>query len=127
MPRGDGTGPQGRGPMTGRSMGYCAKYDRPGFTNDAPRRGAGNQRGFRANNRGRGFQRSSMYNPRGSLRPRFQGYQEDFQPQEQTKEQELDILKQEAKAVEDEQKELNKELDSIRKRIDELKGQQGQE
>ena len=23
MPRGDGTGPLGRGPMTGRGMGYC--------------------------------------------------------------------------------------------------------
>ncbi|NLG83887.1 MAG: DUF5320 domain-containing protein, partial [Firmicutes bacterium] len=24
MPRGDGTGPLGLGPMTGRAMGYCA-------------------------------------------------------------------------------------------------------
>ena len=24
MPRGDGTGPLGRGPMSGRGMGYCA-------------------------------------------------------------------------------------------------------
>lgn len=23
MPRGDGTGPQGRGPLTGRGLGYC--------------------------------------------------------------------------------------------------------
>jgi len=33
MPRGDGTGPAGMGPMTGRAAGYCAGYDRPGFVN----------------------------------------------------------------------------------------------
>ena len=26
MPRGDGTGPRGLGPMTGRAAGYCAGY-----------------------------------------------------------------------------------------------------
>jgi len=26
MPRGDGTGPWGLGPMTGRAAGYCAGY-----------------------------------------------------------------------------------------------------
>ena len=31
MPRGDGTGPAGFGPMTGRAAGYCAGYDTPGF------------------------------------------------------------------------------------------------
>ena len=31
MPRGDRTGPLGRGPMTGRGLGYCAGYDAPGF------------------------------------------------------------------------------------------------
>ncbi|MBN1458575.1 MAG: DUF5320 domain-containing protein [Armatimonadetes bacterium] len=33
MPRGDGTGPMGRGPMTGRAAGYCAGYAVPGFAN----------------------------------------------------------------------------------------------
>ena len=31
MPRGDGSGPRGMGPMTGRAAGYCAGYNRPGF------------------------------------------------------------------------------------------------
>ena len=31
MPRGDGTGPEGMGPMTGRGAGYCAGTDAPGF------------------------------------------------------------------------------------------------
>ena len=36
MPRGNGTGPMGAGPGTGRGMGYCSGYDRPGFANPAP-------------------------------------------------------------------------------------------
>ena len=31
MPFGDGTGPRGMGPMTGRRMGYCAGYLTPGY------------------------------------------------------------------------------------------------
>jgi len=31
MPRGDRTGPNGAGPMTGRGMGFCSGNDRPGF------------------------------------------------------------------------------------------------
>ncbi|HAA89822.1 MAG TPA: hypothetical protein DCE07_04505 [Peptococcaceae bacterium] len=33
MPFGDGTGPLGLGPMTGRGAGFCAGFGRPGFTN----------------------------------------------------------------------------------------------
>ena len=33
MPRGDGTGPAGIGPMTGRAAGYCAGYGIPGYMN----------------------------------------------------------------------------------------------
>jgi hypothetical protein len=33
VPRGDGTGPMGMGPMTGRAAGYCAGYPMPGFMN----------------------------------------------------------------------------------------------
>jgi len=43
MPRGDRTGPEGMGPMTGRGMGYCSGYDTPGFANPA---GAGFGRGM---------------------------------------------------------------------------------
>ena len=39
MPRGDGTGPMGMGPMTGRGMGYCTGYNWPRFaTRRRPRR-----------------------------------------------------------------------------------------
>ena len=36
MPLGDGTGPLGFGPMTGRAAGYCAGYPVPGYLNPIP-------------------------------------------------------------------------------------------
>jgi hypothetical protein len=33
MPFGDGTGPTGMGPMTGRAAGFCAGYSVPGYIN----------------------------------------------------------------------------------------------
>ena len=44
MPRGDGTGPTGMGPMTGWGAGYCAGNSVPGFTNPFPGRALGNRR-----------------------------------------------------------------------------------
>jgi len=35
MPFGDGTGPAGMGPMTGRAAGFCAGYPMPGYMNPA--------------------------------------------------------------------------------------------
>jgi hypothetical protein len=57
MPRGDRTGPQGEGPMTGRQLGYGAGYDSPGYTKGS---GMGMGRGFFGRGRaffgqGRGF------------------------------------------------------------------------
>ncbi len=56
MPAGDGTGPMGMGPMTGRGVGYCAGYAEPGFANPIP--GMGRGMGFRwgrGGGRGRGW------------------------------------------------------------------------
>jgi len=36
MPRGDRTGPEGEGPLTGRQAGYCAGNDRPGYGAPGP-------------------------------------------------------------------------------------------
>jgi hypothetical protein len=36
MPFGDGTGPMGLGPMTGRGAGFCAGFGRPGFASPMP-------------------------------------------------------------------------------------------
>jgi len=46
MPFGDGTGPMGMGPMTGRRMGYCAGYPTPGYMIN-PGYGRGGGRGRR--------------------------------------------------------------------------------
>ena len=47
MPGGNGTGPAGMGPMTGRAAGYCAGYSTPGFANPIGGRGFwGGGRGF---------------------------------------------------------------------------------
>ena len=63
MPRGDGTGPMGLGPMTGRAAGYCAGSLVPGFMNPIGGRlglgfGLGRGRGVSpyVYGRGRGFQ-----------------------------------------------------------------------
>jgi predicted DNA-binding protein (UPF0251 family) len=39
MPKGDKTGPEGKGPKTGRGLGYCNGNDKPGFESDQPRQG----------------------------------------------------------------------------------------
>ncbi len=46
MPRGDRTGPEGKGPMTGRGAGNCSRNEEPGVENDSPRRGVGFGFGF---------------------------------------------------------------------------------
>jgi len=57
MPGGNGTGPAGMGPMTGRAAGYCAGYSTPGFANPIGGRGFwGGGRGFgRGTGGGRGW------------------------------------------------------------------------
>lgn len=57
MPGGNGTGPAGFGPMTGRSAGYCAGFGVPGYANRFGGRGFG--MGF---GRGRGW-RNRRYAP----------------------------------------------------------------
>ncbi len=59
MPYGNGTGPLGYGPRTGRGLGYCSGYNVPGYLNPAGRyfgfgRGIGFGRGLGL---GRGFRR----------------------------------------------------------------------
>jgi hypothetical protein len=70
MPRGDGTGPMGMGPMTGRGAGFCAGLGVPGFANRGLGFGFGRGRGGRGGGRGRrnmfyatgltGWQRAAM-------------------------------------------------------------------
>ena len=57
MPRGDRTGPEGRGRFTGRGLGYCAGYEEPGYTAGSGWFGRGGRggRGRRFWGRGRGW------------------------------------------------------------------------
>jgi len=52
MPAGNGRGPIGSGPMTGRGAGYCAGYSVPGYANAA--RGGGYYGFGRGRSGGRG-------------------------------------------------------------------------
>lgn len=54
MPQGNGTGPTGAGPMTGRGAGYCAGNNAPG----RQRSGGRMLRAFRRHGAARGFFRS---------------------------------------------------------------------
>jgi len=103
MPGGDGTGPLGLGPMTGRAAGYCAGYPVPGYMNPVPGRGFGG--------RGRGFGRGRGWGPNQWAFPVYGTAPYSF-PQP-TPEQETDALKQQAEF-------LQSQLDAIQKRLDEL-------
>jgi hypothetical protein len=126
MPRGDGTGPAGLGPMTGRAAGYCAGYNAAGYMNPVSGGGfAGRGRGFFGRGGGgRGFR--NMYYATGLTgwqrasmgAPGFSGaypYAGDVTPK-----QEADILKNEADV-------LKRQLEDIQGRIDSLEKAQSKE
>ena len=45
MPFGDGSGPNGFGPRTGRAIGFCTGYNFPGYQNPDFRKGFGRRAG----------------------------------------------------------------------------------
>ncbi|MEF8788077.1 MAG: DUF5320 domain-containing protein [Planctomycetota bacterium] len=130
MPRGDGTGPAGQGPMTGRGAGYCAGYGVPGYMNPGPRGGYGAYGGGFRGGRGRrggyrnwyratgmpGWQRAQMGMPAwgsgpgpvpgGAYGPAYGGAP--------SADQELQMLQDQAEQME-------QALSDIRERIQELK------
>jgi len=125
MPGGDGTGPAGMGPMTGRAAGYCAGYPVPGYINPVGGRGFwgwGRGRG-RGGGRGwrnqfyatglTGWQRAATGYPAfGGGVPAAAPYPDTFAPTISS-EQQLDALKGQAEYFQD-------ALEGIRKRIEEL-------
>ena len=129
MPGGDGTGPAGMGPMTGRAAGYCAGYPVPGYMN------AISHRGFGAFGRGRGggwgrrnwfhatgpagWQRAAMGMPAYGAPPAYpMPYAAPFGPTQTAPlpQQELEALQGQAEYFQD-------ALEGIRKRIEELQSQ----
>jgi len=118
MPRGDGTGPAGMGPMTGRAAGYCAGYPVPGFMNPIGGRGYGGW--GRGGGRGRGFGRGSGWARAGYGYPAWGGgvaspyapYPEQFAPA-MTAEQELAGLKQQAEYFQNALDEISKSIEQL--------------
>ena len=132
MPRGDGTGPMGMGPMTGRAAGYCAGYPVPGFMNPTPGGGFGWGRG-RGRGRGWGWQAAygapaygppagapyaPAYGPSAGApyAPAYGPYAATPYAPTMPPEAELDALKAQADY-------FTKALEEIRKRTDELQAE----
>ncbi|HPF06476.1 MAG TPA: DUF5320 domain-containing protein [Spirochaetota bacterium] len=107
MPAGDGRGPNGAGPMTGRGAGFCAGYSAPGYTN--PVRGGGFQ-GFGYGRGGRGGGRGwrNRFNAAPNYGREFYGapYPPQYPPYEYRAEDELRMLKEEANAINERIREL---------------------
>ena len=102
MPFGNGTGPAGMGPMTGRGAGYCAGYNMPGYANPIPGRGFGGRGG-----RGGGWGRQGAW----FGAPYYQAPAYGVAPYNPG--QNLDALKAQAQY-------LQQTLEDIQKRIEEL-------
>ena len=111
MARGNGMGPMGAGPMTGRSAGFCAGNATPGFANPVGGRGLGlgmgRGRGFAAGGRGGGFGFRNCYNATGI--PTLPSWQASAM----TADQEQEYLKNEMAALENELKATKKRLGEL--------------
>ncbi len=116
MPGGDGTGPMGMGPMTGRAAGFCAGNNMPGYMNPMPGRGFG--RGFFGRGGGRGWR--NMYYATGLFgwQRAAGGYPVPAVPMApaMTREQQANALKAQAESLEN-------TLENIRSQLAELEKQ----
>jgi len=105
MPRGDGTGPAGQGPMTGRGMGFCAGYSTPGYANSSFGYGRGVGYGWgRGLGRGMGWRRwtaPAAYQP---------VYPQQVAPADEKKalQEQSELLKKEQRVLQDRIAELEK-------------------
>jgi hypothetical protein len=113
MPLGDGTGPQGLGPRTGRGAGYCSGFGMYGPMNAATggaRIGFGRGVGLGYFGRGRGCR--NWYRATGLPRWAREGYGYSYAPTFAA-EDETKFLREEAEF-------LSKQLEEIQKRISTL-------
>jgi len=111
MPGGDGSGPNGFGPMTGRAAGYCTGNNVPGYKNFFGGRAIGFRGGgFQGRSgRGRGFRNFS--NPPGNpAYPSFYGYPPNTEFS----------LEEEAKFLRGQAESYKMAIDDINKRLSEL-------
>ncbi|MHA1197216.1 MAG: DUF5320 domain-containing protein [Promethearchaeota archaeon] len=125
MPFGDGTGPNGLGPMTGRGLGYCAGYSTPGYMKGPGRGwGLGFGRGW-GRGWGRGFGRGYWRWRAWGVPPVYPAtvpavpVRSTILPQAYTGDQ-LTMLKQEKEYLESELNGIRSAIEDISKRIEEL-------
>lgn len=112
MPAGDGSGPEGRGPRSGRGLGYCSGFNMPGYANAMPGRGMG-YGGGRGWGRGVGYGRG-WGRGRAALGPMpGWGAPAPYVYPQPTAADESAYLKEQAQALKD-------QLDVIQKRLDDL-------
>lgn len=118
MPRGDRTGPQGRGPLTGRRLGLCAGNDRPGF--QQPAWGGGYGRGNQGYGRGRGGMGYGRgYGNRGYYPPYYAPGPMQVGPAPVypalTKEQQVEDLNRTKEYLQSQLEDLSKEIERLAK------------
>ena len=117
MPRGDGTGPMGMGPMTGRAAGFCAGFGVPGYANPIPGRafGMGLGRGWFGGG-GRGWRH--WYYATGLPGWYRAGYAPAWYPSPfpapMTAAQEASILEEQARLLREELERLDERLKALR-------------
>ncbi|MBN2073057.1 MAG: DUF5320 domain-containing protein [Actinobacteria bacterium] len=131
MPRGDGTGPAGMGPMTGRAAGYCAGYSVPGFANPAGGRFFGAGRGLSGGRGGRGRGYRNWYQSTGLAgwqryntgMPAWGGsyvapvnpYADPYAYQGVTPDDEKEMLKEQADLLKQQMKDVQARMDELQK------------
>lgn len=97
MVKGDRTGPNGQGSMSGRRMGFCAGFNAPGFMHSGFGRGCGcRERGC---GRGRGMHSMPI---------------QQVQPVVITEKQQRQFLEQERNDIKEEMKEIEKRLKELK-------------
>jgi hypothetical protein len=111
MPGGDGTGPIGRGPMTGRAVGFCSGYSDPGYAKLGFVQGLGRGRSC-------GFGRGYLGRRRGFWWRNY--YQEPYNPPAQytyqsSKEEEKTYLEKMLKGLEAEIKDIKNRIQELSK------------
>ncbi len=117
MPAGDGTGPLGMGPMTGRAAGYCGGYDAPGYANPGPSRSYG-RGGWASGGRGGGWPHRHWTYVTGAPAwgaPLAWSYRPYAPPP--SRDQETEALRQQAEW-------LKQQLDDIGQRLADLEGEE---
>ena len=97
MPRGDRTGPEGMGPMTGRGAGFCVGNNAPGYIGGGFGRGMSRGRGGFGRGMGRGWGFGYGYRAAEPLTP----------------EQQLEALKAQAAGLELQSKVLNEQINKL--------------